>query len=43
MDKIVKESDDNLMSHSTLTAENGQIRLNLGQKNNVKAFIKWTR
>ena len=43
MDKTVKELDDNLMSYSTITAANSQIRLNLVHKNNVKAFIQWTR
>ena len=40
MDRIVKELDDNLKSYSTLTSANGQIRLNPGQKNNVKSFIR---
>ena len=42
IDKTVKELDDDLKSYSTLTATNGQIRLNPGQKNNVEAFIPWT-
>ena len=40
MDKVVKELNDDLKSYSTLTAANGQIRLNPGQKNNVQAFIQ---
>ena len=43
MNKTVKELDDDLKSYSTLIAANGQICLNLGQKNNVKSFIQWTR
>ena len=43
MDKTVKELDDNLKSYSTITAANSQIRLNPGQKKNVKPFIQWTR
>ena len=42
MDKNVKELDDNLNSYSSLTAANSQIRLNMVQKKNVKAFIQWT-
>ena len=40
MDKTVKESYDDLNSYSTLTAANGQIRLNPGQKKDVKTFIQ---
>ena len=40
MDKNVKELDDNLNSYSLLTAANSQIRLNMVQKKNVKAFIQ---
>ena len=43
IDKTVKELGDDLKSHSTLLKSNGQICLNLGQRNNVKAFIQWTR
>ena len=43
MDKTVKYLENDLKSYSTLTAANGQIRLNPGQKDNVKAFIRWTR
>ena len=43
MDKTVKELYCDLKSYSTLTDVNRQIRLNPGQKNNVKAFIQWTR
>ena len=43
MDKTVKELEYDLKSFSTLTTANSQIRLNPRQKNNVKAFIQWTK
>ena len=42
MDNTVKELYENLKYYSTLTAANGQIRLNPGQKKK-KEFIQWTR
>ena len=43
MDKTYEEIDEDLKSYSSLTVFYGQIRLGLGNKNNIKAFIQWTR
>ena len=43
IDKTVKELDNCWKLYSTLTSANGQIHLNLRQKNNFKSFIQWTR
>ena len=43
MDKTFEELESDLKSFSTLTQNQGQIRLTPGQKNKIKAFIQWTR
>ena len=43
MDKTYVKLDDDLKSHSTLTAEHGHIRLTPGNRKNIEAFIQWTR
>ena len=43
MDKTLPELDDDFKSYSSLTAQNGQIRLNPGVKKRIKAFIQWSR
>ena len=41
--KTFEEVDSNLKNYLVLTLANGQIRLTPGQKNNLKAFIQWSR
>ena len=41
--KTYAELDVDLKSYSTLTATHDQIRLTPGHKNNIQAFIQWTR
>jgi len=43
MDKRFDEVDEDLKTYSSLTAQQGQIRLTSGVKKHIKAFIQWTR
>ena len=43
MNKTFDKVDSDLKTYSVLTLANGQIRITPGQKNNLKAFIQWTR
>ena len=43
INKSFEEFDEDLKSYSNLTVDNGRIRIEPRQKNNVKAFIQWTR
>ena len=43
MDKELKELEEDLKSYSTLTANQGQIRLQPGFKKKIRAFIQWSR
>ena len=43
MDKSIKDLKEDFESYSTLTQAQGQIRLIPTIKNNIKAFIQWTR
>lgn len=43
MDKTFTELEDDFKTYSNLTNAQGQIRLLPGVKNNIKAFVQWTR
>ena len=43
MDKTFQELEDDFKSYSSLTVNQGQIRMNPGTKKRVKAFIQWDR
>ena len=43
MDKTFQELEDDFKSYSSMTVNQGQIRLNPGTKKKVKAFIQWGR
>jgi len=43
MDKTFEELDEDLKVYSSLTVNQGQIRLTPGVKKNIKAFIQWCR
>ena len=43
MDKSITEVNDVLKTFESLTFQQGQIKLLPGQKNNIKAFVQWTR
>ena len=43
MDKTMTEVDSDLKAWSTLTANQGQIRLSPGTKKKLKAFMQWCK